>query len=137
MAGASLRDVFDNACEKRDEFNRRGPDGSMDYEIGVNESVSGAVVRAVSAVDGREPRSVPPLSRVLDPDALDALFDARSDGTPRIGGRLSFVYGNCRVSVDNGEYLSIRPLESHPWSSAGREPDRTGPRRRGGPRSPP
>lgn len=82
----------------------------MEYEIGPNESASTAVVRAVSAVEGRKPESLPPLAYVLDPDALDALFESRSNGQPRTGGRLSFVYSGCRVSIDNGEYLSIEPV---------------------------
>lgn len=83
----------------------------MEYDIGRDESVSMAVVRAVSAVEDREPLSLPPLANVLDTDALDALFDARADGTPRTGGRLSFVYGNCRLTIDNGEYLTAHPLD--------------------------
>jgi hypothetical protein len=78
----------------------------------MGESVSMAVVRAVSAVEGREPHSLPPLANVLDTDALDALFNARGDGTPRTGGRLSFVYSNCRLTIDNGEYLTLQPLET-------------------------
>ena len=87
----------------------------MEYEIGADESVSRAVVRGVSAVEGRDPRALRPLSDVLDPDALDALFEARYDGRPRIGGQLSFIYSNCAVTVDNGEYLSIDPLETAPY----------------------
>ena len=93
---------------------RQRPNGCVEYEIGVNESVSTAVVRAVSAVEGREPRLIPPLPHVLDPDALDALFDTRPNGGSRIGGRLAFVYSNCYVTVDNGEYLTVRPLDIHP-----------------------
>ncbi len=84
----------------------------MEYDIGMDESVSVAVVQAVSAVDGREPQSLPPLANVLDTDALDSLFDARCDGTARTGGRLSFVYNNCRLTIDNGEYLTLHPLEN-------------------------
>lgn len=83
----------------------------MEYQIGADESTSTAVVRAVSAVEGREPRSIRPLAEVLDPDALDALFDSRGDGTPRPGGRLTFVYSNCWVTVDNGEYLTLHPVD--------------------------
>lgn len=83
----------------------------MDYEIGPDESVSTAVVRAASAVVGRDTDSVPPLARVIDPDALDVLFDPRPDGEPRIGGRLSFVFCHCRVTVDDGEYLTIELLD--------------------------
>jgi hypothetical protein len=38
---------------------------------------------------------------------LDALFDARCDGTPRTGGRLSFVCSDCRLTVDNGVSLGF------------------------------
>ena len=86
---------------------------TMEYEIETNESVSMAVVRAVSAVEGRDPQSLPPLANVLDTDALDVLFDARGDGTARTGGRLSFVYSNCRLTIDNGEYLALHLLEIH------------------------
>jgi len=82
----------------------------VEYNIGVDESVSTAVVRAVSAIVGRRPGSLRPLDRVLDPEALDALFVPSVDGKTRIGGRLSFVFGNCRVTVDNGEYLTVKPL---------------------------
>jgi hypothetical protein len=83
----------------------------MEYEIGPNELASTAVVRAVSAVKGRDPSSLRPLAYVLDTDALDSLFESRFNGQPRTGGRLSFVYSGCRVSIDNGEFLHIEPLE--------------------------
>lgn len=83
----------------------------MEYEIGPGESTSAAVLRAVSAVEDRDPRSLRPLTDVVDPDALDALFGARDDGTPRSGGRLTFVYSRSRVTVENGEYLTLRPID--------------------------
>ncbi|MEF8780609.1 MAG: HalOD1 output domain-containing protein [Haloferacaceae archaeon] len=83
----------------------------MEYEIGTGEPVSTAVVCAVSAVEGRDPQSLRPLSEVLDPDALDALFGSRGDGISRLGGRLTFVYSRCRVTVDNGEYLTLYPID--------------------------
>lgn len=82
----------------------------MEYEIDASEAVSTAVVRAVSALEDRKPRSLRPLVEVLDPDALDALFEAWGEGTARPGGRLSFVYSNCRVTIDNGEYLTLQPI---------------------------
>jgi hypothetical protein len=82
----------------------------VEYEIGTEESVSTAIVRAVSAVEGREPCSLRPLADVVDPTALDSLFDSRYDGTPRTGGRLSFVYSDCCITIDNGEYLTLQVL---------------------------
>ena len=93
----------------------------MEYDVGSAESVSTAIVRAVSAVDGRKPSSLPPLTRVLDPDAVDALFESQSDGEPRTGGRLSFIYSRCRVTLDNGEFLTIQPLKNHQRVPSDRE----------------
>ncbi|QHS15739.1 hypothetical protein GWK26_00470 [haloarchaeon 3A1-DGR] len=84
----------------------------MEYEIGANEGISTAIVRAVSAVEGRNPLSLRPLAEVLDPDALDALFGSRDDGTPRPGGRLTCVYSKCHITIDNGEYLTLRPIDA-------------------------
>lgn len=89
----------------------------MEYEIEPGESVSMAVVHAVSAVEGRDPRSLDLLADVLDPDALDALFSPQADGTPRLGGRVTFVYSDCRVTVDNSEYLTLQLLDSIPHKS--------------------
>lgn len=94
----------------------------MESEIGIDERVSTAIVRAVSAVDGCEPSSLPQLAGVVDPDALDALFAPQSDGTARTGGRLSFVYGDCRVTVDNGEYLTVQLLDAPSPTVFDREP---------------
>ena len=82
----------------------------MDYEIEGSESITEAVVRAVSAVNGCPPEALRPLSEVLDPDALDTIFDGRGDGNPRLGGRISFIYNGCRITIDNGEYLTIEPI---------------------------
>lgn len=94
----------------------------MEYEIGSAEPVSTAVVRAVSAVEGREPRFLRPLAEVLDPEALDALFAPRGSGAPRTGGQISFVYSDCRITVDNGEYLTLELLDSRPDAASGIEP---------------
>ncbi len=86
----------------------------MEYDIDQDEPVSMAVVRAVSAVEGREPESLPPLENVVDTDALDALFDPRPDGKARSGGKLSFVYSESHLTVDNGEYLTFHRLDDRP-----------------------
>ena len=82
----------------------------MDYEIDGTESLTEAVVRAVSAVNGCQPETLRPLGEVLDPDALNMIFDGRGNGNPRLGGRISFIYSDCRITIDNGEYLTIDPI---------------------------
>lgn len=82
----------------------------MEFEIESEEPVSMAVVRAISAAEGRDPQSAPPLTTVVDPDALDLLFAPRHDGAPRPGGSVSFVYSDHRVTVENREYLYLESL---------------------------
>lgn len=82
----------------------------MDYEIEGSESLTEAVVRAASAVNGCPPGALQPLGKVLDPDALDMIFDGRGDDNPRRGGRISFIYSDCRITIDNGEYLTVHPI---------------------------
>lgn len=84
----------------------------MEYEIGTDEATSTAVVRAVSAVEGRDPRSLRPLADVLDPTALDSLFGSPGEDSSGVGGRLRFVYSRCWVTIDNGEYLTLEPIKS-------------------------
>jgi hypothetical protein len=62
------------------------------------EPLSRAVVEAVAARDGIDPVDVEtPLYEVVDPDALDALFDGRA-------GEVTFEYSGYRVTVtESGE----------------------------------
>ena len=84
----------------------------MEYEIESDEAVSEAVVLAVSAIQGRDPVSLPPLGAVIDPESLNRIFDTQLDGVPRTGGRVSFTYADCHVTIDNGEYMSVDPIGS-------------------------
>ncbi|THE65408.1 hypothetical protein D8Y22_09530 [Salinadaptatus halalkaliphilus] len=45
----------------------------------------------------------------VDPDALDALFRHRHDGTPRSGGRLSFVVDDHHVTVTGDGEILVEP----------------------------
>lgn len=75
------------------------------------QSTSMRVVEEVAAATGVDPVDLDePLSNVVDPDALDALFSDRrpSDGTVR--GYTSFVYHGCRVTVDADGSVSATVL---------------------------
>lgn len=92
----------------------------MEQEIADNESVSTAVVYAVSDVVGRDPVSLPPLANVIDPDALDTLFRPwNGDGHSR--GHVSFRYANCRVTVDDGEQVTVDQLDATAADGSGRQ----------------
>ena len=61
-------------------------------------ALSTCVAEALSSVIGNSPT----LYDVIDPDALDALFGTKADGTPRDRGRVSFDVGDYLVTV-NGD----------------------------------
>lgn len=88
----------------------------MECEIGADESVTKAIVRAVSVLENCDPLSLRPLSEVVDPDALNDLFGAQPDGTPRPGGSLALVYSDCHVTIENGEYLRLTPIRPGIWN---------------------
>lgn len=83
----------------------------MESEIGDSESVSGAVIRAVSAVKGRKPASLQPLGEVIDPDALDVLSDPWANEGRQTDSPLSFRYSGCHITIEHSELLTIEELE--------------------------
>ena len=87
------------------------------YEIEPSETVSDAVIRAVSAVTGDTPgppdsvdevkRSrLDPLYTTIDPDALNDLFR----GKDAIGA-LTFSYAGCRVRVYGDGRVAVELLD--------------------------
>lgn len=83
---------------------RGTPDSSR--RIGTDERPSTAIVRALSAATGAEPTELtPPLHAFVDPEALDALLDGRSEGL-----RIEFEAYGCRVAVE-GDAVEVRPQD--------------------------
>lgn len=75
-------------------------------------SVSERVVEAVAEVEDESPTALSqPLNEVVDPEALDALFEPQPDGRPRDAGRVEFdyygytvvVYGDGSVELDDAD----------------------------------
>ena len=75
-------------------------------DSGFDESVSIAVVTAVSTRRGVAPTELPPLYEWIDPDALDALFKPTRRGGPR-RGELEFTYDGHEITVTHGDCLEI------------------------------
>jgi hypothetical protein len=87
------------------------------HDFGRDRSIDATVAAAVAAVVDADPAATRPLAEVIDPDALDRLFDpsadaSRDDGGPPTG-RVVFRYLGCEVSVDAAGTVSIRPLADH------------------------
>lgn len=68
-----------------------------------------AVVEAVARATGEWPASGE-LYRAVDPEALDALFADRPDGSARSGGSFRFVVADCAVTVDADGEVTADPL---------------------------
>lgn len=80
--------------------------GAYDWSIG---TPSEAVVETVAAASGREPTALEPLYRVIDPDALDALFRRRDDDSRII--RVSFDFNDHLVTVQSDGTVVVQPAE--------------------------
>lgn len=85
--------------ESHDEYDA----GTNTYRHDGNwetESVSAAVIEAVSTVTNTPTTDLDPLYNVINPDALDRLYKPMHDGAPRLsGGTTAFIYSDCRVTV--------------------------------------
>jgi hypothetical protein len=84
------------------------------YKAADDQQLSEAVVRAVAAMSNRspvgarsdgEPAPLDPLYRVVDPDALDALFrDAGDESRP---GVIEFGYCGYEVTVESTGVVTV------------------------------
>lgn len=75
-------------------------------------SVSFNVIAAIAEREGRDPVEIEPpeyeaLYEAIDPEALDALFAPRDDGTPRSWGRVTFSYCGYRVVVTSAGEVTV------------------------------
>lgn len=76
------------------------------------QTPSRAVVEAVAEAEGVSPAELlppeyEPLGAVVDPDALDALFADRSNGTTRPSGNVSFPYCGYEVTVERDGTVTL------------------------------
>lgn len=96
----------------------------MDYEIDSDETVSEAVMAAVSAFIGRRPVDLERLSNTVDPDALNAIFAEHPDNQAQhCGGRVEFIYEESQVIIENNEYVNVTAVdETTPRRSPGSVP---------------
>ena len=70
-------------------------------------SISVKVVEEVAAREGIDPVDLqPPLHTVVDPEALDALFESTSS-TTRANGSIEFYYQGYKIRVDSSGEVQI------------------------------
>ena len=82
----------------------------------MNDSLSARVVTAVAEANGVDHTELPPLYGVVDPDALEALFDD-GRGETRSDCELRFTYAGQEVRIRNGE-LTVGRTDGPPSETA-------------------
>lgn len=70
---------------------------------------SEAILSAVVAATGNDPLELPPLYSVIDPDALDALFETPTPGASKQRLTVTFEYADCRVSAKAHGTVVVEP----------------------------
>lgn len=74
-----------------------------------DDALSETISRAIAAVSGRSSTEIDQLSTVLDPEAVDALFEPLDGSASRAGdGQLAFSYDGHRVRVSSSGEITIR-----------------------------
>ncbi|WP_435158703.1 HalOD1 output domain-containing protein [Haladaptatus sp. DFWS20] len=79
------------------------PEPSIRTTPSDTESITGAVVTAVTEANGTKPAT--PLYEVIDPDALEALYQ---HGSPEV----SFEYIGYRVTIHSDRTVSVAAVDS-------------------------
>jgi hypothetical protein len=74
------------------------------------DAVSWEIIAAISTITDTDPTELEPLAAAIDPEALDALFGPRLDGTARDGAvDVRFSYADYRIHVQSDGTLTIHP----------------------------
>lgn len=81
-------------------------DGAVatDYDVLPGSSISTAVVQAIAEHEGIDPVELPPLHEAIDPDALDALFEGR---TQTSDGTVTFTVREYQVTVHGRDRVTV------------------------------
>ena len=79
-----------------------------EFDQGVPDSITIAVLEAVATFARRDVLDLDPLDDAIDADALNDLFRPRSDGNPRTAISVEFSYQGYLVSVESRGLVRLR-----------------------------
>lgn len=84
----------------------------------IDDTVCEQVVAAVADALDTDPLELPPLYEVIDPDALDHLFDTSFPNGRRGPGRVMFTLAGCEVVVHSDGAIGVTaPQDQSPAPS--------------------
>ncbi|PSP54647.1 hypothetical protein BRC82_08885 [Halobacteriales archaeon QS_1_67_19] len=91
-----------------DDQPRRSADAYEHTFDPATESVSEELVRAVAALTDSDPTELEVLADVIDPDALDKLFQYHADRRPRNAeSHVRFEYNDRRIHISTDGTITI------------------------------
>lgn len=95
----------------RNTVQRMSVDSVNTTELAVgDESLSMTIINAVADAKDVDPADLgTPLYEVVDPDAIDRLFQDRADGIPRPSGQIVFTMADCKVTVHDHDRVTVTP----------------------------
>lgn len=76
-----------------------------------SQAVSQTVISAVADLTSAEPTSLEPLYHVVDPEALNALFEANEVGVGCSSLRVTFTYCGCDVEITGDGVVTVSRAE--------------------------
>lgn len=83
------------------------------HSLPAEQPLSESVVRAIAEAEGIEPERVASrIYDVVDPDALDRLFESPNDQIPREDAQLTFRLDDYEVLIQGGELVMVRPHDA-------------------------
>lgn len=83
----------------------------MKARIAPDDAAGRVVVETVSDFESRDSVALPPLTDVVDPDALEELCTYQADGTPEFEYVLCFAYSDSRVRIDAASDVTVTVTE--------------------------
>ena len=85
-------------------------DSEGDRQIDTRSPPSQKVIAEVARQTDVAPTDLPPLHEVINPDALDTLFQS-TPNAGRMEGTISFEYSGYEVTVHGDGYVDVTPLD--------------------------
>lgn len=85
---------------------------TVTQQLSPADEVCTTVALAVAAATDTPVDELPPLYTVIDPDALNAIFQPRSGGHPQEGTNVTFTIAGCTVTIRDGAVVVISDAET-------------------------
>ena len=97
----------DDQLEFAVEFDPQSETYRLQFDMD-SQLPSEAVISVVAHASGDDPLNMPPIFRVVDPDALDSIFPTTDTGARRPGTAVTFRYLDFEVTVHSQGAVDLR-----------------------------